>query len=843
VGATEELRSAYRALGVRVTRAQQDGDFDKALRLARLRVEAAGPFAEPAMRGTPYQQIGQALGAEQKHAEALDAFQTGLHLAEEGHDTRLQAAFWSIIATPLRILGRVDESRQAAESALRLSEEDKDNRGMAFALSALGETLRVMGQWQLAAEEFGRAIVAADRADLPALVESTRLSLADLYIAQHDYEVALSYIEKTPRPAGPTPADIRHAASYDSRLGFVLQRMNRPAARPTLERALGEAREAGDAAQEAWVLQRLAELDELARPEDAAARYREAALVHARAGDVVQESSSWAFLARLYTTIGKPAEAETAARQAIDAASRAKYPVFLGGAWDELGRALRDEGRIDEAKRAFEQSVDWTERQRAEIIGGDANGANFFDSRSAPYRSLMDLCARSDETLRAVQLAEQVRARRLLDVLAQGHVDPQADMTPDERRKEQALVREADARNADLMRASPPPDAKDRFEKAARDLETFRAELFAAHTTLRSRRGWSDPLSEADLLALVPDTTTLLVEYAFSERGAWIFTTARSAEGTLALHATRLAVKTGDLEARVQQFHEALAMHDLAFASQARGLYRDLLAPIESALQGRARIAIVPDGALWNLPFHALMAPTGRYLIERAAVSYAPSLTTLRDSTRRSSASAASLKPALVFASSASSLTGTADEARQIQRLYGPGAVAVTGAAATETRWKQEAPHYRVLHVASHGVLNDSNPLFSFVTLGKGGSDDGLLEAREMLTLDLHAAIVVLSACETGRGQLVNGEGLVGLSWAVLTAGAPTAVVSQWKVDAASTTRLMVAFHRALASTPGGPVLRGKAHALRSAALDLIHTPAFRHPFYWAGFSMLGDGR
>ena len=112
--------------------------------------------------------------------------------------------------------------------------------------------------------------------------------------------------------------------------------------------------------------------------------------------------------------------------------------------------------------------------------------------------------------------------------------------------------------------------------------------------------------------------------------------------------------------------------------------------------------------------------------------------------------------------------------------------------------------------------------------------EDGRLEAWEVMELGLRADLAVLSACETGRGRVGRGEGLIGLSWAFFVAGCPTTVVSQWRVDARSTSRLMVAFHRGLAAG------RSKADALRDAALALKRDPRFRHPFYWAAFIVVG---
>jgi CHAT domain-containing protein len=135
--------------------------------------------------------------------------------------------------------------------------------------------------------------------------------------------------------------------------------------------------------------------------------------------------------------------------------------------------------------------------------------------------------------------------------------------------------------------------------------------------------------------------------------------------------------------------------------------------------------------------------------------------------------------------------------------------------------------------------------LFSYLQLAKdsSGAEDGMLEAREILDLNLKADLAVLSACETGRGEFVSGEGVLGMSWAVLTAGTPTVVVSQWKVDSASTSQLMVAFHRTIAPAAARPgPIAGKAEALRKAQMELIRIPKYQHPFYWAGFEMLGDG-
>jgi CHAT domain-containing protein len=189
------------------------------------------------------------------------------------------------------------------------------------------------------------------------------------------------------------------------------------------------------------------------------------------------------------------------------------------------------------------------------------------------------------------------------------------------------------------------------------------------------------------------------------------------------------------------------------------------------------------------------------------------------------------------------------DAERQVNglgQIYGTTRSRIyTGPDASEARVKTEAGGYRILQLAAHGILNDADPMYSHIVLSQSvdQKEDGLLEAWEMMNLNLDADMVVLSACETARGRVGAGEGVIGMSWALFIAGSPTTVVSQWKVDAASTTELMLEFHRRLNPAAAGRARPSgsKSEALRQAALRLLKSPQYRHPFYWAGFVIVGD--
>ncbi len=320
------------------------------------------------------------------------------------------------------------------------------------------------------------------------------------------------------------------------------------------------------------------------------------------------------------------------------------------------------------------------------------------------------------------------------------------------------------------------------------------------------------------------------------------------------------------LAKQIEAFRGQLAGRDLGFRASAVKLYQLLLKPAEAQLRGKTNLVIAPDDTLWDLPFQALLTGANRFLIEEAATSYAPSLTVLREMMKRRKNQGADAASATLLAmgnpllgketinrvgpslrdGKLDSLPEAEQEVKALRQLYGTSRSKVyTGAEAREDRVKAEAGQARILHFATHGMLDNASPMYSHLALAEGGAgEDGLLEAWELMQLDLKADLAVLSACETARGRIGAGEGMIGLSWAMFIAGVPSTVVSQWKVESAGTRDLMVNFHRALISQPEvGKAKITKTEALRQAALKLMKNAETSHPFYWAGFVLVGDGR
>jgi CHAT domain-containing protein len=377
------------------------------------------------------------------------------------------------------------------------------------------------------------------------------------------------------------------------------------------------------------------------------------------------------------------------------------------------------------------------------------------------------------------------------------------------------------------------PERLNERNKSAVALDEFRQSLYSAHPELRLQRADFQPLAMPQIAELLRDNDTALIEFTVTKDAAYVFTIVRGGDGQPLLDTHELR-EPATLAASIETFRAELAAHDLGYRTTAQALYSRVFGQSAQLLRGKKRLVIVPDGPLWNLPFQALLSPRAKHLIEEASVFYAPSLTAvlaMQHLTRGHTAPGRSL---LAIAA----LPETMREAQEIGRLYGPqSATVLIGDRVDKERWKTEAPGYRILHLATHGVLNSNNPLSSYLVM----NGDSVLTAREILKMNLEADLTVLSACETARGKFRFGEGVIGMSWAFLVAGTPTTVVSQWKVDSASTSQLMVAFHRNL-KVRDGESLSGRAEALREAELQLLASPQYRHPFYWAGFVMIGDG-
>ena len=278
-----------------------------------------------------------------------------------------------------------------------------------------------------------------------------------------------------------------------------------------------------------------------------------------------------------------------------------------------------------------------------------------------------------------------------------------------------------------------------------------------------------------------------------------------------------------------------------AMDKELQRLHQLLIQPIDDLLPANpdARITFVPQDLLFLVPFAALQDGSGKFMVERHTLAMAPSIQVLGLTRAQQQRLPTSTPHALIVGNptmptlggyALPNLPGAEQEAKAVAALL--KAPVLTGAEATKQAVVSKMPEARLIHLATHGLLDDVGGYFSAVALAPGNYDSGLLTSRELLALKLNAELVILSACNTGQGK-ITGDGVVGLSRSLIAAGASSVIVSLWSVPDSPTTSLMTSFYRALAAGAD------KSQALRQAMLATMK--AYPAPLDWGAFTLIGD--
>lgn len=392
--------------------------------------------------------------------------------------------------------------------------------------------------------------------------------------------------------------------------------------------------------------------------------------------------------------------------------------------------------------------------------------------------------------------------------------------------------------------------------------ERGRAQAFLARLSEQSDRS-VEPLALEKVRALARSQQTTFVEYSLIPKDSFIHQgRSQGVAGKIyiwvvqpagAIHFTSVDLQehTVDLDALIEATRGQIAEGKPA-AISLRRLHQLLVEPIAQWLPNNPhqKVVVVPHQGLFLVPFPALLDANGRSLIDRHTLATTPSIQVIdpalhkRQHIRPSSPSPSATHALIVGNPVIPSqlddlgllpLRGSQLEAQQLQTDFFPHNVSLlVGSQATETAIKAEMPMARVIHLAAHGVLEQRDKLENgAIVLADSGQDDGLLTYAEVSKLNLRADLVVLSACDSGRGVL-TGDGVVGLSRAFLGAGAQTVVVSLWRIPDQETSELMHRFYTNLRVAH-----TGKAQALRNAMRSLKASRP--QPIYWAGFTLIGD--
>ncbi len=439
-----------------------------------------------------------------------------------------------------------------------------------------------------------------------------------------------------------------------------------------------------------------------------------------------------------------------------------------------LGKCLKARNKLPEALRNFEESTEIIENW---LKNAEKNAAleGFFQNKVDPYRELVSLLAEKNEVEKALKYAELSKAKTLL------------------------------------------------------------------HSIRGSGKGRLSA-NIADLNKLLPDRETALIEYVVGEEATFVFLIQKQKSGLIPqIIVKKINKSSKQIADSVLNFYKKIVSENYDFSDDSQELYQTLLKPLESYLADKKKLVIVPDGVLWNLPFQTLKINSTRYLLDKYAISYSRSLSVLLTAKRSAKiAEVDSGGKLLAIANPKNSLPiPFAEESVKILReVYGTKNTTIfTGEIATEENIKSIISNFDVIHFATHGIINNESPMSSYLQLtAENSSEDGKLEAVEIKDFALNAKLVVLAGCDTGTGKIIDGEGIIGLTWALENAGVGKIIVSRWKVKDKSTKDLMTEFHRLYSSAKNKPATEA-SEALRQSALTL--QKKYPHPIYWAGFAIM----
>lgn len=824
-------------------------DPDRAQELARLVVAVAQATGATDALALAHWTAGNVSFLLDRPLEALEAFARGEAIYRERGEW-LQIARMSVsVVSALDKAGRYQEAIRRGQEALPIlaaSDDAADQRRLMGLYNGIGISSEHIGRHAEALEAYEQKWRWwRDRAGDAARIESARalvnIGVVNARLGQYTeaYEAFTEAYRTltTDAPAGQTRYDaarcamnlawletLRRSPPEVVQQAFVRARAARAAADPR-----GEATDLAllDLFEAEWLVETgAAEAGELS-PAVGALRERLAA-----AGLAFEAARASLLLARLTHLGGDWARARQEYAALAEAATRRGdvETAFLAGVGE--ARTYRAAGDLARGRKALETVIAAVEGTRSGLLT-EEHRAGFLNDKLIAYRELAALCLAQGDIAAALHAIERSKARTLAELLAWSQ-DKRSRTSESE--DDAGALLEAEHRLRGRLEALPAED------RAAR--RALERELLAIRRRL-TRQVAHDALADVariptieEACAQLPADALLLaygslpeqvVVFAFDRRGP--LGPPRPVGMLPERDALRLDLSRITAAGRLPRETAQRWPQQQIRSAQAplAAWFEQYLGPLRQVLDRYPKLLIIPDDLLNLLPFGALYdAQADRYLAQSHELLIVPSLATWIMLAAREAPTGG---PALaVGISSGGRLRRAVEEARAVAAAF-PEARLLIEEDATRGRFVQAARDAGLIHIATHGLYRADTPAFSYLELA-----DGRLEAFDIARLELNAATVVLSACETGVGNLTGNE-MMGLVRAFLFAGAQSVLATQWAVDDEATAALATDVARRLA---GGRALTQALHEAQAAWLALHEGTLLAHPCFWGGLVPVG---
>ncbi len=514
------------------------------------------------------------------------------------------------------------------------------------------------------------------------------------------------------------------------------------------------------------------------------------------------------------------------------------------------------ETRPDLATDFSERLITVIESERRMMGFNAENRSNFYSHHISVLNDIaLFYFEEHDDLNQAFQIAELTKARTFIDQLAAGQANLDALWPAQKLEERNHLEREILFLKADKQHATESSEVSrinNLIRRKEDELELFVNNVFMNNPQL-SRFQYPEPIALADLQRIL-DPESLLLSYSFTNDDILLFGITNDSAQAWKLSDEEERSMVEKISEKVLQIRENISAHVIVdnIHSQADELFSLLLKPAEELIAEKSNLIIISDADLAFLPFEVLRK-NERYLTETHSIRYLPSATSLTFINRPLHRYPQDMlivadpdydSPLLADLSGEAFtvLPSTRLEAETIKRAF-PTAQLMLGDDANIANLKaKNLADYRFLHFATHGVVNNQIPELSGLVLSPASEDEnisvnmGMLTLADIYQLDITAELVVLSACDSGMGQQVRGEGVLGLQRAFLSAGASSVLVSLWPVYDQSTAFFMENFYTMLRAHPE----KSREEILQETRKRLLNHRRFSHPVYWAPFVLVG---
>lgn len=771
--------------------------------------------------------------------QSLEYMQQSLELRQEIGNVNMLSSIYSGIGRLQRIAGNYSQALVAYEQALEYTRDSGDVQQQGTIYNNLGVVYKRLRDFEKAGEYYEESLAVAEKHSGPSSIATTSRNLANVYWESGEHDQAQKLYNRAlelRRDVG-NPYDI--ATSLKDIADIAIWDKDLARARQIVEE-----------------LQVIADTTENRQISRDALLYR---------GDLALIEENPEIAVMHFKEAHRLSEGRSLSAQIVPLQRLAESFHVMGS---------------DSALVYGRQAIDLIEEGRINAGAVSELKAGYFEKYVDFYITLANwYLVYEDNINEAYELVESAKARSLTDELNEAAAEVDQQLPEEEQLARLQRLEEIDSLYTELEMAS-----EDQRSQLRQELRTAELSYQAYENQLRNEYPEYKNLQQPSPVSLdeaqkIIGRDTGILEYAVTDDQLIAFFITRD---DVRVHRQKLALATdttrtdSELSERVQQFTDAILSNgnrsELEYYSE--DLYSMLLAPFKEQLKETDRLLIVPDGPLAYLPFEALTVEDD-YLIERHTIKYMPSITSLtllrereNDQSRDLLAVAGSefseeTLPEGRRQGSITTLPSTITEVDSISTHF-ENVTKLKDDEITESKLKEHLnDQYRYIHLATHGIIDENNPhqsgllLKTESELSATSKEDGLLKSSEIYRLNLDSDMVVLSACNTGLGKHVDGEGMLGLQRSFFYAGTSSVVVSLWSVYDRSSAYMMDEFYKSMLdgeraeeswsdafwrwigwdeSMPFGE----KATALREAKLNMIDHPLFNHPVNWAPFILIG---